>query len=139
MISENDMDTLVAAAREARTHAYAPYSGFCVGAALLCASGKIYTGCNVENVSYGGTICAERSAICAAVTAGERDFRAIAVSSAGKPVTPCGICRQVLAEFSKSGDLTVICAGDAEYKTYVLSALLPDAFDDFQPEVKTYV
>jgi cytidine deaminase len=136
MLSEDEINNLIDSASRAREHAYAPYSGFRVGAALLGVSGRVYLGCNIENVSFGGTICAERAAVCAAVTAGEREFRAIAIKVSGSPVTPCGICRQVLAEFTKSGELTVICASDGGYKTTTLASLLPDAFDKFEPEGK---
>ena len=99
-------DALLKAAREVREKAYAPYSRFQVGAALLTKSGKVFTGCNVENLSYGLTICAERNAVFAAVAAGEKDFESIAVvADSVSPITPCGACRQVLIEFSS--DLTV--------------------------------
>ncbi len=124
------MMKLVQQAREARERAYCPYSGFAVGAALLAASGKVYLGANCENVSFGGTICAERAALTAAITAGERRFTALAVAAGETPVTPCGLCRQMLTEF---GDMTVFCAaaqGTVIHKT-TLSALLPAAFDKF--------
>jgi cytidine deaminase len=120
---------LLAAARAAQKNAYAPYSKFRVGAALLTKSGKIFTGCNVENASYGLTICAERVAITKAVSDGHRQFRALAVVCPGKKPTPCGACRQFLAEF---GDLTVICADSQNLKaahTYRLAELLPAAFE----------
>ena len=98
---------LIDAAGRARSHAYAPYSKFAVGAALLGKSGKIFTGCNVENVSLGLTICAERNAVAAAIAAGEKEFVAIAVvTDFHEPVFPCGACRQVLAEFHH--DLQII-------------------------------
>lgn len=122
---------LVAYARAARVHAYCPYSGFPVGAALLASSGEVYCGVNCESASYGATICAERAALTAAVTAGETAFVALAVAAGEEPVPPCGVCRQLLAEF---GDMAVICAagepgaqGDPLRET-TLSALLPDAF-----------
>ncbi len=96
---------LVNLAKEARSHAYVPYSGFSVGAALLCKDGKIYQGCNIENAAFGPTVCAERTAFFKAVYDGERDFEAIAVvgGRAGEEITglfpPCGVCRQVMREF----------------------------------------
>ena len=98
--------TLIDAAIEARLAAYAPYSNFQVGAALLCEGGEIFTGCNVENLSYGLTICAERNAIFAAVATGQQKFQAIAIAAdTEKPISPCGACRQVMCEF---GDFPVI-------------------------------
>lgn len=124
---------LIEQAREARTHAYCPYSGFAVGAALLAESGRVYTGANCENASFGAGICAERAALAAAVTAGERRFAALAVAAGDRPVTPCGICRQMLAEF---GDLTVIASGAEGEDALIapLSALLPHAFTRFSPD-----
>ncbi|CAA9364133.1 MAG: Cytidine deaminase, partial [uncultured Chloroflexia bacterium] len=89
-------DTLLEAAREVRERAYAPYSNFFVGAAVLCSSGKVYAGCNVENAAYPVGICAERSALSAAIAAGERDVvRLVVVADSPRPVSPCGMCRQV--------------------------------------------
>jgi cytidine deaminase len=102
-VSFTQYNELISAASAARLLAYAPYSGFQVGAALVTKGGKIYTGCNVENLSLGLTICAERSAIATAIAQGSRDFVAIAVVTEGKkPTLPCGACRQVLAEFNPS-------------------------------------
>ena len=122
---------LVAAARGARERSYAPYSGFRVGAALLTAQGDVVTAANVENASYGLAICAERSAVVAAVAAGSRSFQAIAVAGNGPdPVTPCGACRQVLREFPRGVDLEVLCAGEAgdALLTTTLGDLLPESF-----------
>jgi len=112
-------------AQAARAQAYAPYSQFAVGAALLGRSGRVFTGCNVENLSFGLTICAERNAVFAAVAAGERDFTQIAIVADSKtPVTPCGACRQVLAEFCP--ELEICCANLAgERFEAKLSELLP--------------
>lgn len=96
-----DIDALIHAAWSVRDRAYAPYSRFAVGAALLCLDGRIFTGCNVENLSFGLTICAERNALFSAVAAGYQEFVAIAiVADSIEPISPCGGCRQVLAEFS---------------------------------------
>lgn len=122
-------ERLIAAATEVREMAYTPYSHYKVGAALLGKSGTIYTGCNVENVSYGATICAERSAVVKAVSCGETSFTALAVIADGNhPASPCGICRQFLAEFGS--DLLLILAnlrGDCMETT--LGEMLPAAFD----------
>lgn len=120
-------EELVERAREARRQAYAPYSSFPVGAALLTKSGRVFTGVNVENAVHGLAICAERNAIFQAVAHGERELEAIAVVT--EPgVTPCGACRQVMREFN-DGSLRVIIADTAgNHRTYTLSHLLPDAF-----------
>ena len=119
-------EELVKMAYEATKNAYTPYSNFNVGAALLTKSGKIYTGCNVECASYGGTNCAERTALFKAVSEGEREFTAIAVVSSSMDYTyPCGICRQVLMEF---GDIEVILAKDLDYKVFTLEEMLPYTF-----------
>jgi len=119
-------EDLVAKAMEAREKAHVPYSHFAVGAALLAKSGRIYTGCNVENASYGLSVCAERVAVFKAISEGERDFEAIAVVTE-KGVTPCGACRQVLMEFGE--DIQVIVAnGAGEYRVLTLQKLLPEAF-----------
>jgi len=119
---------LVAAARAARRNAHAPYSGIRVGAALLTRSGKIYSGANMENASYGLTICAERIAVGKAVSEGHRRFEAIAVVVPCSNPTPCGACRQVLAEF---GECIVICVDArkrSQARIYQLSELLPSVF-----------
>ncbi len=110
--------------------AYAPYSEYRVGAALLAADGAVICGCNVENATYGATCCAERTAVFSAVAAGYTAFWAIAVATAGPEAgTPCGICRQVLAEFSSDGSLEVLCVTpDGTDVRYTLAELLPHAF-----------
>ncbi|MDB6151233.1 MAG: cytidine deaminase [Chthoniobacter sp.] len=126
MTSEHLMQ-LIERAKDARERAYAPYSRFAVGAALLTTSNEVFCGCNVENLSYGLTSCAERNAVFAAVQAGQRRFTAVAVVADSKaPVTPCGACRQVLAEFGL--DLVVISANlqGATYETGI-AELLPRA------------
>ncbi len=119
---------LLAAANRAMENAYAPYSGFKVGAALLCTDGTVFTGCNIENGSYGATNCAERTAIFKAVSEGKRDFSAIAiVSSGGGETYPCGICRQVMGEFSP--DMRIILGGsDGSIVSYNFKELLPKFF-----------
>ena len=116
--------SLIERAMEMAKMAYAPYSHFRVGAAVLAESGKIYGGANVENASYGATICAERSAIFAAANAGERKLVAIAVTE-----PPCGLCRQVMREFCEPKAFKVIVAKSAEdYKVFTLEELLPESF-----------
>jgi len=122
-----DFESLIAQARGAREKAYAPYSKFAVGAALLTSSGRVFTGCNVENLSFGLTICAERNAVFAAVAAGERKFVKIAIiADSNTPVSPCGACRQVLAEFGL--DLEV-CSSNLQGEQFQasLNQLLPRA------------
>lgn len=120
-------DPLVAAARAAQDHAYCPYSHYRVGAALEAEDGRIFTGCNVENASYGLTSCAERSAVFTAVSAGVRRFRRIIVATdSDPPAPPCGACRQVLAEFG--AELIVESVGPKHAKRWRLGELLPDAF-----------
>jgi cytidine deaminase len=123
-----DFRKLIAAAKAAQRRAHAPYSKFRVGAALLTKSGKVYTGVNVENASYGLTICAERVAITKAVSEGHRQFQAIAVVAPSAALSPCGACRQVLAEF---GEMVVVCADSRDTRKsrlYLLSELLPHVF-----------
>jgi cytidine deaminase len=126
-----DAEVLVAAARSARDRAYAPYSGFAVGAALLTADGSLVTAANVENASYSLGICAERSAVVAAVADGHLEFVAIAVAGPGsEPVTPCGACRQVLRELPPGPGLVVLAAGDSGDKILrtTVGELLPHSF-----------
>ena len=126
-------EKLMELAREAMSHAYAPYSGYHVGAALLCTDGTVYQGCNIENASYGATNCAERTAIFKAVYDGHREFEAIAICGGKDGVIsgyfpPCGICRQVMAEFcQKDFQVYLIGAGDA-YQMRTLEELLPSGF-----------
>ncbi|MCS6861312.1 MAG: cytidine deaminase [Abditibacteriales bacterium] len=122
---------LIHAARQAQRNAYAPYSHFPVGAALLTKNGTIYTGCNVENAAYPSGICAERTAIFKAVSEGEREFVAIAViAPTAQPVSPCGACRQVMAEFSEADNplIVVSCSADGQMHVETLSDLLPRSF-----------
>jgi cytidine deaminase len=128
-----DWARLIESARAARANAYAPYSHYRVGAALLTRDGNVYAGCNVENATYGATMCAERSAIAAMIAAGERAPVMCAVVSAGpRPAAPCGICRQVLAEFARDMKIVLVAedgrGGVVAKKTARLSALLPQAF-----------
>jgi cytidine deaminase len=125
------MTRLIEAARKVRGNAHAPYSRYRVGAAIATRSGRVFVGCNVENASYGATLCAERSAIAQMVAAGEKDPVACAVVTAGpRPGSPCGICRQVLAEFSRDMPIALVGDGASRLKRRdtTLSALLPDAF-----------
>lgn len=122
-----DAKELIKMAIEARQNAYAPYSHFAVGAALLAESGRVYTGCNIENASYGLTCCAERNAIFAAVGAGERRFKMLAVAAdSPEPVAPCGACRQVIAEFG----IPLVVMGNLKEATKTMTAeeLLPYGF-----------
>lgn len=122
-----DAKELMKIACKARQNAYAPYSHFAVGAALLAESGKVYTGCNIENASYGLTCCAERNAIFAAVGAGERRFKMLAVAAdSPEPVAPCGACRQVIAEFG----IPLVVMGNLKEATKTMTAeeLLPYGF-----------
>lgn len=129
-------DALIAAARAAAIHSYSPYSGFAVGAALRFADGSVVTGTNIENAAYGPSICAERVAVCKAMADGVRGgLQAVAVAGpagkgGGDPITPCGVCRQVLNELAQLGgtDPDVLSVGDHEVRSVKLSALLPHAF-----------
>jgi len=119
-------EKLIEAAGAAREHAYAPYSGFKVGAALATREGRVYSGCNVENASFGLSICAERVALFKAVSAGERDFTALALVADREDTYPCGACRQVLAEFAPG--LTVLLASRGGVRKTTLAELLPYGF-----------
>ena len=127
ILSRMENSRLVEAAVLARANAHAPYSNFAVGAALECADGTVFTGCNVENLSFGLTMCAERVAIGAAVVAGHRDFRCIAiVADTDSPISPCGACRQVMAEFNPS--LAIISGNlKGRSESFSLAELLPRA------------
>jgi cytidine deaminase len=122
------LDELVTAAIKASASAYCPYSKFPVGAAALSSSGKIYTGCNVENVSYGLTICAERNAVFAMVADGDRDLAAMVIYTPTEiPPSPCGACRQVLSEFGPDAKIVSVCDGSGRINSSVRE-LLPAAF-----------
>ncbi len=127
---------LVDLAIEAREHSYCPYSNFAVGAALLTKDGKVYQGCNIENVSFSPTNCAERTAFFKAVYDGEREFEAIAVvgGPAGKPVSelcaPCGVCRQVMREFCEDNFKIYLSKGDGSYMEASLIEMLPFGFSE---------
>ncbi len=132
MSCEDFKVNLVKAALGAREKAYAPYSGFKVGAALLCGDGVVYTGCNIENAAYTPSNCAERTAFFNAVSDGCKDFKAIAIvggrESAQDFCPPCGVCRQVMMEFCAGDFLIILGRQDGSYKTYTLSGLLPEGF-----------
>ena len=128
MISASTVRRLEKAARAAAKKSYSPYSEFAVGAAVLTGSGKIFTGCNVENASYGLCNCAERTAIFTAAAAGERTLAAVAVyTPTASPTSPCGACRQVINEFGPDALVISVCDGPARIET-TLAALLPHAF-----------
>lgn len=130
-----EFQELIHKALEVRQKAYAPYSDFMVGAALLCKDGRIFTGCNIENASYGATNCAERTAFFKAVSEGYREFTAIAIAGGDREAqsleycAPCGICRQVMSEFCDSDAFLVILPrSEEDYKSYTLGQLLPLGF-----------
>ena len=127
-------EKLIELAKEAMTHSYSPYSGFKVGAALLCRDGSVYQGCNIENASFTPTVCAERTAIFKAVYDGHRDFEAIAVCGGKDGVItglfpPCGVCRQVMREFCGDDFLIYLVKPDG-YETRTMRQLLPDSFSN---------
>jgi cytidine deaminase len=122
-----ELERLIALARDVRSRAYAPYSRFKVGAALETRSGKLFAGCNVENASYGATICAERGAVMQMVAAGQTELARVAVyTDALEPAMPCGICRQVLVEFGS--DVEIACAGPGGARVLSLRELFPEPF-----------
>lgn len=131
-----DKRLLIQKALEARKNAYVPYSGYAVGAAVLTASGNIYTGCNIENAAYSPTNCGERTAIFKAVSEGEREIVAVAVVAAKKELeaplpdfaSPCGVCRQVIAEFGGSDTLIILAKSADDFIAYTLNELLPFSF-----------
>lgn len=127
-----DKNKLLEVAEAAAAYSYSPYSTVSVGAALLTKGGKIYTGVNIENASYSPTVCAERVAFFKAISAGEREFSAIAIvgkvdSELSKPFYPCGVCRQVMSEFC-DGDFIILVKSEDGYEEYTLSELLPKSF-----------
>lgn len=138
MISKEEEIRLISEAMKARERAYAPYSGFGVGSALLTKKGEVYTGCNIENSSFGATNCAERTAIFKAVSEGEKEFAAIAI--VGAPFEkeeqsvfpdyayPCGMCRQVMSEFCEKDFLILVAKSTQDYLCFTLEELLPHSF-----------
>lgn len=123
-------EKLMSLAEKAKENSYSPYSKFRVGAALITNDGKIYTGCNIENSSYGGTICAERTALLKAVSEGEKTFKKLAVASDLEDYTfPCGICLQVISEFMPDGEI-ILKNKTSGLKIFKLSELLPHAFKE---------
>lgn len=129
MLESEAVEKLVAAARIARERAVAPYSNFSVGAAVMCADGRIFEGCNIENAAYGLTMCAERVALFSAVAAGCREIHAIAIAGPDEqPLSPCGACRQVMLELAP--DAEVIMAGESTRRTRSVGDLLPEAFGE---------
>lgn len=127
-MTENE---LIKMAKEAMDTAYAPYSGFRVGAALVVDSGNVYTGANIENISFGASNCAERTAVYKAVSKGDRKLKLIAIASDSEHyIYPCGICRQVFAEFGDK-NMKILCSNkNGDFKEYTLEELLPSAFTD---------
>ena len=131
-MNKTTLKKAVAAALEVRKNAYAPFSNFAVGAAIVTKDGSIFTGVNVENSSFGATNCAERTALFSAVTAGQRDFEAIVIASVldGKAVFPCGICRQVLADFNPKMRVVLVNSDTKQIEQdLILSEIFPSAFE----------
>ena len=134
MLAEKEIQELISRALEARKNAYAPYSDFRVGAALLSDSGGIYTGCNIENSAYTPTNCAERTAFFKAVSEGVRGFRAICIAGGPgerepeKPCPPCGVCRQVMLEFCGPEFEVILAVNGQQYEVYTLDRLAPMGF-----------
>lgn len=127
-IHDLEVRNMLRMASDAMARAYCPYSGYAVGACLKGASGAYYMGCNIESAAYSPTICAERTALVKAVSETERTFEALAIVSSGDTCSPCGVCRQMLAEFCDA-DMPVICANKSgKYKMFSLGELLPEAF-----------
>lgn len=121
-------EELAEIAKKASKNAYVPYSNFKVGSSVLAGSGKIYYGCNIENASYGATICAERVAIQKAVSEGEKEIKVIAVYTSDKKTYPCGICRQVMREFTKNKELVILIVSDDGITEHKIDDLLPYSF-----------
>ena len=134
MLAEKEIQELISRALEARKNAYAPYSDFRVGAALLSDSGEIYTGCNIENSAYTPTNCAERTAFFKAVSEGVRSFRAICIAGGPgerepeEPCPPCGVCRQVMLEFGGPEFEVILAVNGQQYEVYTLDRLAPMGF-----------
>lgn len=131
---EEQLQSLAESAIQAKEFSYSPYSHFQVGAALLCEDGSVYTGCNIENAAFGPTNCAERTAFFKAVSEGKREFAAIAIAGGrdGEAITeytyPCGVCRQVMAEFCKNDFKILVAKKKDDYKIYTLEELVPHRF-----------
>jgi homotetrameric cytidine deaminase len=128
-----DYAALAAAAVTAKGRAYAPYSGFCVGAALLCVDGKVYSGCNVESAAFSATVCAERTALVKAVSEGARRFAAVAVAGSfsetqGDYCYPCGVCRQMLHEFAAEGFVVIAAKTAEDFRVHRWEEILPFGF-----------
>ncbi len=141
-LGREEIQRLCVKALEMRRFSYVPYSGFRVGAALLCVDGSIYLGCNIENAAYTPTNCAERTAFFKAVSEGERTFCAIAIAGGTEGgalefCAPCGVCRQVMREFCDEGFLVILAKSEKEYKIYSLGDLLPESFGPENLEERT--